>query len=70
MTRYVCLVCDRELRPEEVVVEYRRVGRRLVRRVRHSHRHDAVVEVVWDGEKLVMRPISFLAKAVLESIYG
>jgi len=25
---------------------------------------------VWDGEKLVMRPISFLAKAVLESIYG
>jgi len=70
MVRYVCLVCDRELGSEEVVVEYRRVGRRLVRRVRHSHKHDAVVEVVWDGKKLVMRPISFLAKVVLESIYG
>jgi len=70
MVRYVCLVCDRELRPEEVVIEYRRVGRRLRRRVLIEHEHDAVVEVVWDGEKLVMRPISFLAKAVLESIYG
>jgi len=46
------------------------VGRRLRRRVLIEHEHDAVVEVVWDGEKLVMRPISFLAKAVLESIYG
>jgi len=68
--RYICLVCDRELRPEEVIVIFERRGNRLMRRVEHKHEHDAVVELIWDGEKLVVRPISFLARAVMESIYG
>jgi len=68
--RYICMICDRELGPEEVTVVFERRGGRLRRRVEHRHVHDAVVEVVWDGEKLVMRPISVLAKAVIESIYG
>jgi len=70
MARYVCLVCDRELRPEEVTVIFERRGNCLMRRVEHKHEHDAVVELIWDGEKLVVRPISFLARAVMESIYG
>jgi len=68
--RYICLICDRELGPEEIRVVFERRGGRLRRRVEHSHEHDAVVEVIWNGKELVMRPISVLAKVVIESIYG
>jgi len=68
--RYICLICDRELGPEEVTVIFERRGGRLRRWVEHRHVHDAVVEVRWNGRYVVMRPLSAVARMVLESVYG
>jgi len=68
--KYVCLVCGEEVGPSEITVIFERRGRRLRRRVEHRHVHDAVVEVRWNGRYVVMRPLSAVARMVLESVYG